>query len=214
RGAERHLRDPGREAVLLLVAQLGKAVVAETDHLVHLLRRLAQTLQRRLRKGEDLLIVLVLVDDLLAHIEVIERRQRAHALAHVLIVAGDLHHLVEELLREEMRVGVDAHGGSPVGAIRARLWWAAARDRRRRDRRVVIASIGRSPRPRGQPATRQTFPRPDGYGRACPVPSESGDILDSLSSACSCWRRPVGRTMRWTTLAPGRRGNTRSRRMP
>jgi len=37
--------------------------------------------------------------------------------AHVSLAApdaGDLHHLVEELLREEMRVGVDAHQSSPV----------------------------------------------------------------------------------------------------
>src|SRR5215831_5803184 len=47
RGAERHLRDPGREAVLLLVAQFGKAVVAEADHLVELLRGLAQALEWR-----------------------------------------------------------------------------------------------------------------------------------------------------------------------
>src|SRR5262245_25178826 len=105
--------------MLLLVAQLSKAVVAEADHLVQLLRRLAEALQRRLRIGEDLLIILVLVDDLLAHIEIIERRQRAHALTHVLIVAGDLRHLVEELLREEMRVGVDAHKN-------LRSWLAAA----------------------------------------------------------------------------------------
>src|SRR5262249_34366712 len=124
-------------------------------------------------------------DDLLAHVEIVERRQRAHALAHVLIVAGDLRHLVEEPLREEMRVGVDAH---EYLRLTARLLWAAARDMRRMDRRVVIASIGPSPRLRGRPATRQTFPRPDGCGRACPVPLESGHILDSLSSACSCWR--------------------------
>src|SRR5262245_28657142 len=44
--AQRHLRHPGRETVLLLVAQLDKAVVAEADHLVQLLRRLAEALER------------------------------------------------------------------------------------------------------------------------------------------------------------------------
>ena len=71
--------------------------------------RLGELLDRRLRVGQDLLIVLVAVDDLLAHVDVVERRQRAHALAHVLVVAGDLVELVEEFLREEMRVGVDPH---------------------------------------------------------------------------------------------------------
>src|SRR5262245_36838528 len=123
--------------MLLLVAQLSKAVVAEADHLVQLLRRLAEALERWLRIGEDLLIVLVLVDDLLAHIEIIERRQRADALAHVLIVAGDLRHLVEELFREEMRVGVDAHGDLRSRLAAARLLWAAARDRRRMDRALL-----------------------------------------------------------------------------
>ena len=106
---ERDLRDPAGEVVLLLGAQFGEAVVDDADDLVDLRRALGEALDRRLRVGQDLLVVLVAVDDLLADIEVVERRQRAHALAHVLVVAGDLLHLVEEFLREEVRIGVDPH---------------------------------------------------------------------------------------------------------
>jgi hypothetical protein len=105
--------------VLLLGTELGEAVVADLDHLVDLLRRLAEALERRLRIGEDLLVVLVLVDDALAEIEIVERRQRAHALAHVLIVAGNLRELVEELLGKEVGIGVDPHRGDAPGLASA-----------------------------------------------------------------------------------------------
>src|SRR5262245_63360645 len=42
-------------------------------------------------------------------LEIEQRRQRAHALAHVLVVAGDVLHLVEEFFGEEVRIRVDPH---------------------------------------------------------------------------------------------------------
>ena len=59
---------------------------------------------------ENLLIVLVAVDDLLAHVEVVQRRQGADPLAHVLELGGDVVEHAEELLREKMGVCVDPHG--------------------------------------------------------------------------------------------------------
>ena len=106
---ERNLRHPAGEVVLLLGAQFGEAVVDDADQLVDLGRALGEVLDRRLRIGQDLLIVLVAVDDLLADVEIVDRRERADALAHVLVVAGDLVQLVEEFLREEVRIRVDPH---------------------------------------------------------------------------------------------------------
>src|SRR5262244_1704649 len=42
-------------------------------------------------------------------LEVEQRRQRAHALAHVLVVAGDLLHLVEEFFGKKVRIRIDPH---------------------------------------------------------------------------------------------------------
>jgi hypothetical protein len=106
---ERNLRDPAGEVVLLLGAQLGEAVIDDANDLVDLRRSLGELLDRRLRVGQDLLIVLVAVHDLLADIDIEQRRQRAHALAHVFVVAGHLLHLVEEFFREEVRIRVDPH---------------------------------------------------------------------------------------------------------
>ena len=106
---ERYLRDPTGKMVAFLRAQFGEAVVDETDELVDLGRGFGEVFHRRLRVGQDLLIILVAVDDLLAMLEVEQRRQRAHALAHVLVVAGDVLHLVEEFFRKEVRVRVDPH---------------------------------------------------------------------------------------------------------
>ena len=104
------MRHPAGEMVLLLRAQFSEAVVDDAAELVDVLRGLGKFLDRRLRIGQDLLIVLVAVDDLLAHVDVIERRKRAHALAHVLVVASDFVELVKEFFGKKMRVRVDTHG--------------------------------------------------------------------------------------------------------
>ena len=109
---ERYLRDPAREMIALLRAQFREAVIDHADEFIDLLRALSEVFDRRLRVGQDLRIVLVAVDDLLAGVEVVERRDRPHALAHVLILTGNLEHLVEEFLREKVCVGVDPHAES------------------------------------------------------------------------------------------------------
>ena len=63
---ERYLRDPTRKMVAFLGAQLGKAVVDEADQLVDLGRSLGEGLDRRLRVGQDLPIVLEAIHHLLA----------------------------------------------------------------------------------------------------------------------------------------------------
>src|SRR5262249_22253954 len=50
-------------------------------------------------------------------LEVEQRRQRAHALAHVLVVAGDLLHLVEEFFGKEVRIRIDPHRRSSGFAV-------------------------------------------------------------------------------------------------
>jgi len=99
--------------VALLGAQFGEAVIDDADELVDLGGTLGESLDRRLRVGQDLLIILVAIDDLLAMIEIVDRRDRAHALAHVFVVAGDFVHLVEEFFREEVRIRVDPHFAGP-----------------------------------------------------------------------------------------------------
>ena len=92
---------------------LGEAVVEQADQVLELLR-LVHALGRRHRIGEDLRVVVEHVDDLEAYVEIVDARDLAHPLADVLMVAGE--HLDEVFLRNEMRVRVDAHGGSPAGA--------------------------------------------------------------------------------------------------
>ena len=104
---QRDLRHPAGEMILFLGDQFGEAVIDDLAELVDILRRLGETLDRRLRIGQDLLIVLVAVDDLLAHVEIEQSRQRADALAHVLVVAGDFVELVEEFFRKKVGVRVD-----------------------------------------------------------------------------------------------------------
>jgi hypothetical protein len=87
---QRNLRYPPREVVLLLGAQFDEAVVDDAAELVDVLRRFGETLDPRLRIGQDLLIVFVPVDDLLAHVNIEQRRQRTDALASVVVVAGGL----------------------------------------------------------------------------------------------------------------------------
>jgi hypothetical protein len=47
-------------------------------------------------------------------IEIVERRYGAHAFAHVLVIAGHLHQLVEEFFGKKVRVRVYAHRRSSV----------------------------------------------------------------------------------------------------
>jgi len=71
---ERDLRHPARKVILLLGAELGEAVVDDANDLVDLCRSLGEFLDRRLRVRQDLLIVLVAVDDLLARLDIEQRR--------------------------------------------------------------------------------------------------------------------------------------------
>src|SRR3954451_1001171 len=112
--------------VALLRTQLGKAIVDELRQIVDQFG-LAEHFQRRLRIREYLRVVVVHVDDLLAMIEIEQRRQRAHALAHVLEVTGEIHHAVEKWLGKEMGIRVDAHG--QVSGLLA--WRGATSDRTR-----------------------------------------------------------------------------------
>ena len=107
---QRDLRHPTGETIFLLGGQFGEAVIDDAAELVDVLRRLGELFDRRLRIGQDLLIVLMAVDDLLADIEVVQSRQRAHALAHVLVVADGVVELVEELLRKKVGICVNTHG--------------------------------------------------------------------------------------------------------
>src|SRR5215467_4011766 len=101
---------PAREMILLLRAKLRKSVIDDAAEFINIVRLLGQSLDRRLRVGENLLIVLVTVDNLFPDVNVIESWQRAYALAHVLVFAGNFVELVKESLGEKVRVGVDVHG--------------------------------------------------------------------------------------------------------
>jgi hypothetical protein len=68
---KRDLRDPTWKAVVFLGDELGEAVVDDAAELVDILWRLGKALDRRLRIGQDLLIVLKAVHDLLAEIEIV-----------------------------------------------------------------------------------------------------------------------------------------------
>jgi hypothetical protein len=52
----------------------------------------------------------VAIDDPLAHIEIVQSRQRTHALAHVLVIARNLVEPVEKFFRKKVGVRVKAHG--------------------------------------------------------------------------------------------------------
>jgi hypothetical protein len=108
--ASGNVRHPAGEVILLLGDELGEAVVDDAAERVDIRAGLGKFLDRRLRVGEDLLVVLMAVDDLLAHVEVVERRKRTHALAHIRVVGGHFAEHVEEFLREKVRVRIDTHG--------------------------------------------------------------------------------------------------------
>ena len=135
---ERDLRDPAREMVALLGAQFGEAVIDEADQLVDLRGSLGKRFHRRLRIGEDLLIILEAVDHLLAMIEIEQRRQRTHAFAHVLVVAGDLLHFVEEFFREKVRIRIDPHLRSSGLRGLLRAWQLCVPDVVQREQSEVV----------------------------------------------------------------------------
>ena len=135
---ERDLRDPAREMVALLRAQFGEAVIDEADQLVDLRGSLGKRFHRRLRIGEDLLIILEAVDHLLAMIEIEQCRQRTHAFAHVLVVAGDLLHFVEEFFREKVRIRIDPHLRSSGLRGLLRAWQLCVPDAVQREQNEVV----------------------------------------------------------------------------
>ena len=110
---QRDLRHPAGEVVGILGADFHEAVIDDLAVLGALLRR-GEGLQRRHRVGENLRVVLELVDDLEPHVEIVQRRDAAHALADVGEIAGGLAHRLGEFFRNEMRIGIDSHTGSPV----------------------------------------------------------------------------------------------------
>ena len=97
RCVERYLRDPARKMITLLRTQLRKAIIDDANEFVDL-RGLSEALDRRLWVSQDLRIILVAINDLLAGIKIVERRDRPHALADVFVLTGYLQHLVKEFL--------------------------------------------------------------------------------------------------------------------
>src|SRR6516164_1948374 len=107
------MRHPTGEMILLLRTKFRKPVIDDAAEFINVLWLISKSLDRRLRVGENLLIVPVAVHDLLPDVDVIESRQRAHALAHILVLASDFFELLKKLFREKVGVGIDAHGSSP-----------------------------------------------------------------------------------------------------
>jgi hypothetical protein len=110
RRGKRDLGNPAGKMILLLGNEFGEAVIDDAAILVDLCGQF----DRRLGVTKDLLIVLVAVNDLLAHVEVVERRQRAHALTDVLVASGDVIEFVEELFWKKcvyasIRIGCFLH---------------------------------------------------------------------------------------------------------
>ena len=141
---QRGLRDEGGEFVRMLAADLGEAVVADAaevlDHVV-----LDEGLERRHRIGQDLGVVREHVDDLHAHVEVVDRRNAAHALADVLRVAGHFGRLFDEFFRNEVRVRVDSHGPVLLFGNEALMASAARRKLRQQACAQALATTGREP---------------------------------------------------------------------
>ncbi len=136
RRGQRDLRHPPGEMVRTLTAQIGEAVIDDARILVDLVGG-GHALERRLRIGQDLRIVRKGVDHLQPYVEIVDRGHLAHALADVPVVAGH-QDIVEELLRDEVRIGIETHGpilrcgaGAP-GACAPRACTPGARAKRGR----------------------------------------------------------------------------------
>ena len=104
---QRDLRNPAGEMIGALAAQLGETVVDNARILIDLVGG-GHALERRLRIGQDLRIVREAVDHLQPYVEIVDRGHLTHALADVPVVAGR-QDLVEEFLRDEVRIGVKTH---------------------------------------------------------------------------------------------------------
>jgi hypothetical protein len=100
------LRHPAEEIIGIFLANVCKAVVQQLGVFFYLLA-LGQEFERRHRIGQDLRIVVELTDHLPAHLEVVDAGDFAHALADIGVAA--VHDFVEEFLRDEMGIGIDAH---------------------------------------------------------------------------------------------------------
>jgi hypothetical protein len=141
---ERGLRHPAGIARRVLGADLGEAVIDQLEQVLELVG-LGEMLERRHRIGEDLRVVRKAVDHLVADVEVEDRRHAAHALADVLVVAGDLLHAIEKFFRDEVGVRVQTHSQSPIdrslAAARPREWGLL----------TEIAPGGEASRRRGRP---------------------------------------------------------------
>ena len=110
--AHRDRSDEAGKAVGMSRHQRRHAVVGDRGELE--LERgvaLAQHLERRHRQRQDLRVVGKAVDDAQPHVEIMQRGDRAHALADVAQVAGDLEHPVEERLWKEVIESIDPHTG-------------------------------------------------------------------------------------------------------
>ena len=96
-----------RKSLGILLAQLRHAVIGPPRQFRCALRP-GKYLRRRRRHGKDLHIVLT---EHIHHpetfVEVGQHRNRAHALAEVFMVSGDLKHVAPVRLREDVIVDVD-----------------------------------------------------------------------------------------------------------
>src|SRR5690606_10202045 len=71
--------------------------------------------RRRQRDRNDLPVILKRIHRAEARVEIVDRRNAAHALSDILVTAGHFHHLFEIFLREEVIVSVDTHEEDPPG---------------------------------------------------------------------------------------------------
>ena len=103
---ERGFRHPAGEIIGIFLADLGEAVVDQLGVFLDL-RALGERRQRRHRIGQDLRIVVELIDNLPARVEIVDAGDLAHPLAD--IGGAACHDLCEKSRRDEVGIGVDAH---------------------------------------------------------------------------------------------------------
>jgi hypothetical protein len=113
RRVHRHHRRIARETVGMFRADFGQPVVGELRHVRRLVRT-PEPVEHRQAEREDLRVVGKLVDHLEPQIEIVERRDAAHALADVFLARGRLDQGVEVALGAEMTKRIDvAHAAVP-----------------------------------------------------------------------------------------------------
>ena len=93
----------------MLAHDVGKAVIGQPDQVVEL-GAADEAFGRRHRVGQDLRVVREQADDAAAFVEVVDAGHAAHALADVGAGAGNFFHRLEEFFRDEVRIGINAHG--------------------------------------------------------------------------------------------------------